>query len=103
MNKINYIFDFELDICILNTMTKTNKERANMFKTIILKRLNGKELEILLTALDLYKDKIQDTYQRTEAKEIARDKLANRLEQYADKICEVIQSKQINDEREERG
>jgi len=27
MNKINYLFDFELDICILNTMTKTKKTK----------------------------------------------------------------------------
>ena len=38
MNKINYIFDFELDICILNTMTKTNIERVNMFKNIDLEK-----------------------------------------------------------------
>ena len=82
-------------------LIKSKKGFKTMFKNINLKRLNGKELEILLTSLDLYKDKIQDTYQRTKAKEIARDKLVNKLEDYADKICEAIQGNTINNEADE--
>ena len=54
MNKINYIFDFEIDICIITTMTKTNKERVNMFKNIDLEKLTYDELQLLGNIINLY-------------------------------------------------
>ena len=54
MNKINYKFDFEIDICIITTMTKTNKERVNMFKNIDLEKLTYDELQLLGNIINLY-------------------------------------------------
>lgn len=88
MNKINYIFDFELDICILNTMTKTNIERVNMFKTINLKRLTMEELRILLDSIDNYVsiNANQQTQNISHAVE-------SNLGEFGDKICEEIQER----------
>lgn len=83
MNKINYIFDFELSICILNTMEKTSIERnQTMFKNINLKKLTRSELDLLLRLVDLYASEFNN--------EVISDELKEKLNQYGDEVCTEI-------------
>ncbi len=59
-----------------------------MFKNINLKKLNLEELRILLTSIDDYVATNSD-------KGSISDDVENSLKEFGDKICEVIQSKEL--------
>ena len=59
-----------------------------MFEKINLKKLNLEELRILLTSIDNYVDINSD-------KGSISDDVENSLREFGDKICEVIQEKEL--------
>ena len=67
---------------------KSKKGFKTMFKNINLKRLNLEELRILLTSIDDYVATNSD-------KGSISDDVENSLREFGDKICEVIQEKEL--------
>ena len=76
-----------IDSLIMNK-NKSKKGFKTMFKNINLKRLNLEELRILLTSIDDYVATNSD-------KGSISDDVENSLREFGDKICEVIQEKEL--------
>ena len=71
---------------------KTKKGFKTMFKNINLKKLNLEELRILLQSIDLYVHQIEiGEFQGR----LATEEIENSLRDFGDKICEVIQEKEL--------
>ena len=63
-----------------------------MFEKINLKKLNLEELRILLQSIDLYVHQIEiGEFQGR----LATEEIENSLSKFGDKICEVIQEKEL--------